>query len=291
MPPITKNLIIINVLLYLATSVAELRGIDLEHFFALHFFLASDFGLWQLVTYMFMHGSIMHLLFNMFALWMFGRIIEVNFGPRRFIIYYMVCGIGAGLIQEITQYVVFAYEGLDVIENVRVNGFVVPMSVYLNNWCTVGASGAVYGILLAYGMIYPDERLFIFPIPIPIKAKFFVVGYAVIELLEGLSQRGDNVAHFAHLGGMLFGLLLILYWSGRLEMPSLNLNFRKAPRMRVHEGGASQDSPSDLNIDEDYNQRRQQRQQEVDRILEKVRKHGYGSLSENEKRTLFNAGQ
>ena len=161
---------------------------------------------------MFMHGGFTHLFFNMFAVWMFGRILEQVWGPKRFLFYYLACGIGAGLIQELVQYI--HYETvLSAYDSVNTGYSIIPMEEYLNMMTTVGASGAVYAILLAFGMLYPNNQLFIFPLPFPIKAKFFVIGYAAIELWAGLANSaGDNVAHFAHLGGMLFGLILILYW-------------------------------------------------------------------------------
>ncbi len=171
MPTVTKNLIIINVLVFFGTIVAQRYGLDLTNYLGLHFFLASDFNPAQLITYMFMHGGFSHIFFNMFAVFMFGPILEQTWGPKRFLFYYILCGIGAGLIQEGVQYIQYV------------------------------------------GMLFPNNRLFIFPLPFPIKAKFFVIGYAAIELWSGLANSaGDNVAHFAHLGGMLFGLILILYW-------------------------------------------------------------------------------
>ena len=208
-PTVTKNLLIINVLAFLTTLVAQTYGIDLERYLGLHFFLASDFNVAQLVTYMFMHGGFTHLFFNMFAVWMFGRILEQVWGPKKFLFYYLVCGIGAGFIQEAVQFI--QYETvLAAYDNVTA---IVSMQDYLNMMTTVGASGSVYGILLGFGMLFPNQQLFIFPLPIPIKAKYFVIGYALIELYSGLANNpGDNVAHFAHLGGMIFGLILILYW-------------------------------------------------------------------------------
>lgn len=209
-PPITKNLLIINVLCFFGAIVAERYGIDAEKILSLHFFMASDFNMGQLVTYMFMHGGFTHIFFNMFALWMFGRVLEQVWGPKRFLIYYMVCGIGAGLIQEIVQFV--EYETvLSNYDSVQTGFGIIPMEEYLNMMCTVGASGAIYGILLAFGMLFPNSQMFVFPLPFPIKAKFFVIFYAVVELFLGMSAN-DNVAHFAHLGGMLFGFILILYW-------------------------------------------------------------------------------
>lgn len=211
LPPITKNLLIINVLCYFGIIVARRYGLDLDSVLGLHFFLASDFKLYQLFTYMFMHANLEHIFFNMFAVWMFGRTLEMVFGSKRFLTYYLVCGIGAGIVQEVIQYVFYATE-LVRYDSVNIGVEIVPMAEYLNLMTTVGASGAVYGILLAFGMLFPNSQMFVFPLPFPIKAKFFVIGYAVIELFLGLGQTGDGVAHFAHLGGMILGFLLIMYW-------------------------------------------------------------------------------
>ena len=211
LPPITKNLLIINVLCFLGGVVARRYGVDLNDLLGLHFFLASDFKLYQLITYMFMHADFQHIFFNMFAVWMFGRTLEQVLGPNRFLTYYMVCGIGAGLVQEVVQYIQYVTE-LSHFDGVNTGLAVIPMEEYLNLMTTVGASGAVYGILLAFGMLFPNSQMFVFPIPFPIKAKFFVVGYAIIELFSGLGSSGDGIAHFAHLGGMIFGFFLILYW-------------------------------------------------------------------------------
>ena len=211
LPPVTKNLLIINVLCYFGYIVAQKYGIDLNDTLGLHFFLASDFNLAQLVTYMFMHANFQHIFFNMFAVWMFGRTLEHVLGAKRFLSYYMVCGIGAGLVQELVQYIQYAME-LSHYDNVDTGLSIIPMAEFLNMMTTVGASGAVYGILLAFGMLFPETRMFVFPLPFPIKAKFFVIGYAVIELFSGFGSSGDGVAHFAHLGGMIFGFLLIMYW-------------------------------------------------------------------------------
>ena len=210
LPTVTKNLLIINILCFFGVMVAKRYGVDAEGLFSLHFFMASDFNAAQLITYMFMHANFQHIFFNMFALWMFGRVLEQVWGPKRFLTYYLVCGIGAGLVQELVQYVQFAtvLQGYDAVNT----GFgTIAMGEYLNLMRTVGASGAVYGILLAFGMLFPNSEMFVFPLPMPIKAKYFVIGYFVLELVLGLSA-GDNVAHFAHLGGMLFGLALIIYW-------------------------------------------------------------------------------
>lgn len=211
-PTVTKNILTINVLMFLGTIVAQSYGIDLDKYLGLHFFLAGDFNAAQLITYMFMHARFAHILFNMFAVWMFGRILEQVWGPRRFLFYYLACGIGAGLVQEVVQYI--HYETvLSAYDSVNTGLSIIPMKEYLNMMTTVGASGAVYAILLAFGMLFPNQQMFIFPLPFPIKAKYFVIGYALIELYAGFANNaGDNVAHFAHLGGMIFGFILIMHW-------------------------------------------------------------------------------
>ena len=224
-PTITKNLIIINFIVWLATMVLSSRvGFDIEKFGSLHYFEASDFNPVQLITYMFMHADFTHFFFNMFALFMFGTTIERKLGQTRFLFYYISCGLGAAIIQEITWY--FTWESIftmplanqnaisleemsQAIAQAQAMGIDMP---FLNQLLTVGASGAVYGILLAFGMIFPNQPIYMMFIPVPIKAKYFVIGYGAIELLYGLSMANDGVAHFAHLGGMLFGLLMILYW-------------------------------------------------------------------------------
>lgn len=212
MPTITKNILIINLLFFFGGIVAESYGIDLSDYLGLHFFMADHFNVVQLFSYMFLHGGFSHLFFNMFAVWMFGRILEETWGPKRFLFYYIACGVGAGLIQEVVQFIEYEMT-LSAYNSVNIGTAIIPMDQYLNLMRTVGASGAVYAILLAFGMTYPNQSLFIFPLPFPIKAKFFVAGYALIELYSGFANNpNDNVAHFAHLGGMLFGLLFILYW-------------------------------------------------------------------------------
>lgn len=210
-PPVTKNLLIITTLCFFASIVAQRYGINLNSILGLHFFKASDFNLYQLITYMFMHANFQHIFFNMFAVWMFGRTLEQLWGGKRFLFFYIVCGIGAGLVQEGVQFIEYITT-LSQYDGVNTGLSVIPMSEYLNLMNTVGASGAVYGILLAFGMTYPDSQMFVFPIPFPIKAKWFVLGYAVIELVLGVSSSSDGIAHFAHLGGMIFALIMILYW-------------------------------------------------------------------------------
>ena len=229
-PPVTKNLIIINFIVWLAMFVLPGRlGTGLESFGGLHYFKASDFNPAQLITYMFMHStsSFAHIFFNMFSLWMFGMTLERTFGSARFLFYYLSCGIGAALIQELVW--MFTWE--DTITTLLANQnhldfpevraiiqspiYQAQVSQWLNMFVTIGASGAVYGILLAFGMLYPNAPLYLFFIPVPIKAKWMVTGMIVIELLMGLSEsvgRSDGVAHFAHLGGLLFGFIIIYFW-------------------------------------------------------------------------------
>ena len=207
-PVVTKNLLLVNIIAFVVTWMLQLRGIDLNDICGLHFFMAHDFQPWQLVTYMFLHAGFTHILFNMFALWMFGVVIENVWGPRKFLFYYISCGVGAGIMQEIAQFFSFylTISGQDPsIGFTELFAIGSQLSMQLNGWTTIGASGAVYAILLAFGMIFPNERIFIFPLPIPIKAKWFVMIYVVIELFSAMSSSGDNVAHMAHLGGMLFG--------------------------------------------------------------------------------------
>lgn len=201
-----KHLLIINAILFLATFTLNRFNIDLSDYLGLHFFLAKDFMPYQLLTYMFMHANFEHIFFNMFALWMFGNTLENIWGSKRFLLFYIVCGLGAGICQEVVQFIDFGmrtdWKGLAVLND--------GMREVLNTWNTVGASGAVYGLLLAFGMLFPNSRIYLYFL-FPIKAKWFIIGYAVIELLSGFFSSG-NVAHFAHLGGMLFGLILILIW-------------------------------------------------------------------------------
>ena len=225
-PPVTRHLILVNVLVW----IVHTQGFDLSKYLGLHYFTASDFNAMQLITYMFMHDTrgITHIFFNMFSLYMFGRLLEQVLGSRRFLFYYISTGIGAALLQEgviaLTWFDTLAHS-LNVPYDAAVAFLSDPISVgstfehrdmlvneFLNSMITVGASGAVFGILLAFGMIFPNLPLYLFFIPVPIKAKYMVIGYGLIELYFGISGTMSGVAHFAHLGGMLFGLLILLYW-------------------------------------------------------------------------------
>ena len=187
-PPVVKNLIIANLLIYLAARLIPVVD-GLAFYCQLFWFQSPYFHAWQFVTYMFLHSGLQHLFFNMFALWMFGRLLEVELGPKRFIAYYIICGIGAALIQ------------------LGVAWFTKDFGIML-----LGASGAVMGLLLAFGVMHPNEAIYIIPLPFPIKAKWFVLGYAALELLLGATGLERGIAHFAHIGGMLWGYLLLRYW-------------------------------------------------------------------------------
>ncbi len=269
-PTITKNLLIINILAFLATYILANKGTELNLIFGLFYFQEPQFHIYQFFTYMFMHGGWAHLFFNMFALWMFGCVMEQVWGPKKFLFYYIVCGLGAGLVQELAQYFLEANYGY-----------------------TVGASGAIYGILLAFGMTFPEERIFIFPLPVPIKAKWFVMFYVVLELVMAQTSSTDGVAHFAHLGGMLFGFLLIRYWERNPNSRfgrSQGRQFFK--RMRSNLGGRrQQDDDVAHKTDWDYNADKKETEERIDAILDKIRKNGYASLTEAEKRFLFESSQ
>ena len=304
-PPVTKNLLIINLIAFLATLVFQMRGIDLADIGGLHFFMASHFHYYQLVTYLFLHASFMHILSNMFGLWMFGCVIENVWGPKKFLFYYITCGIGAGLLQELAQFGSFYMTVAEQVPETTL-GMVLEYgnqySSALNAWTTIGASGAVYAVILAFGMTFPNERLFIIPFPFPIKAKWFVLGYVAIEFFSALGSSGDGVAHTAHLGGMLFGYLMIRYWNkhpngsydrsrGQQFFENLKRNFDQrqqnshqpqSPHMRAEQGGARE-------TDQEYNARKRKNQEEIDAILDKIRKSGYDSLTKEEKKKLFDA--
>ena len=302
-PTITKNLLIINVAVFAATYIFRGIGVDLNNVLGLHFFLAPDFHIYQLFTYMFAHGGFSHIFFNMFALWMFGCIVERTWGPKKFLFYYIVCGVGAGLFQELAQYAQFYLLASEQLNNFSIGKTMLVANAnasFLNMWTTVGASGAVYGILLAFGMLYPEERIFIFPLPVPIKAKWFVVGYAAIELFMAFSTTGDGVAHLAHLGGMVFGFFLIRYWrrhpdirysrrSGQQFFDSMRASWERSTGRKDNgpvRGGGSAGRPES---DWDYNARRKAEQERVDEILDKIRRNGYESLTREEKQQLFDA--
>ncbi len=192
-PPAVKHLIIINVVVFIASYTPGI-GEFLQIYAPLYPLSSPNFYPWQFVTYMFMHANILHIAFNMFALWMFGQAIENLWGSKRFVIYYFITGIGAGLCF------------------ILINNTPVMTSQGLYYIPTIGASGAVYGILLAFGMMFPNRRIMLLFPPIPMKAKYFVAIFGAFELFMGLGGYGTNVAHFAHVGGIVFGFVLIKFW-------------------------------------------------------------------------------
>lgn len=299
-PTITKNLLIVNVVVFLATYLFRNMGVDLNNVLGLHFFLAPDFHIYQLFTYMFAHGGFSHIFFNMFAMWMFGCIVERTWGPKKFLTYYIVCGVGAGLFQELAQFYLIASEQLSHFTLAQTMKVANANAAFLNLWTTVGASGAVYGILLAFGMLYPEERIFIFPLPVPIKAKWFVMGYAAIELFMAYSSTGDGVAHLAHLGGMVFGFFLIRYWrrhpdirysrrSGQQFFDSMRASWERRTGRKDRGGVFTNSANTRHESDWDYNARRKAEQERMDEILDKIRRNGYESLTREEKQQLFDA--
>lgn len=232
-PPVTKNLIIVNVIIWLAMSLFPNQiGNFLTNHLGLHYITASLFNPAQLITYMFMHSttSIFHILFNMFTLWMFGRILEQVWGSRRFFVFYMICGIGAGLVQEGVWALVWEHDYISgiaqlngltydhmkqIVDSAVATGdqnFLSAIADFKNTMIVVGASGAIFGLLLGFAFVFPNMPLYLFFIPVPIKAKYMVIGYGLIEFFLGVGGAQSTVAHFAHLGGMLFGLILLLYW-------------------------------------------------------------------------------
>lgn len=228
LPPVTKNLLIINVIIWLALQFFPASTKEtFMNICALHYFTSDNFNPAQLVTYMFVQENFFHLFFNMFALYMFGNIIERVVSPKRFLFYYLSCGIGAALIQlgvfaiMISNAAGHLPEGVTVtdIANMHVPYGYAPRdpNVFqiwsLINTEVIGASGAVFGILLAFGYMFPKAPLYLFFIPVPIQARWIVIGYGAIELLQSFNNNpGDNVAHVAHLGGMLIGFAILLYW-------------------------------------------------------------------------------
>ena len=333
LPPGVKNLLIINILAFFATFVFLKTGrADLTELFGLHFPGATNFHVWQFVTYMFMHANFSHIFFNMFALWMFGAAVENTWGTKRFLIYYFITGLGAALVHYLITFFqihpmltllnqfldspsleTYRYlaenakdirfhdmlsnnlmvlqqnpGSLDEIVNITANA----KAQYLDSFNIIGASGAVYCVLLAFGMLFPNDYIYVY-FMLPIKAKWFVIIYGVIELVTGLSTS-DGIAHFAHLGGMIFGLIVILLWRRNERnhngwiMPEKEKTFRL--RRKKDKYYVSTESGRPLS-DEEYNAKRLEEKKETDRILDKISKGGYESLSSEEKDFLFKQSQ
>lgn len=210
--PIVLNLIIINALVFFAQvafgGMADLNKVN--DLFALHHYKSEVFRPYQLVTHMFMHGGIFHIIFNMLALWMFGSVIEKAWGPKRFLIFYLVCGLGAGLAQMGSYIHEFWQIDHANIGNELYNEY----QTVLRQNCTLGASGAIMGVLAAFGYLFPNTQLFIMPIPFPVKAKWAILGFIALDVFGGVVKvQGDNIAHFAHVGGALIGFLIVFFWN------------------------------------------------------------------------------
>lgn len=258
-PAVVKNLLLLNVIMFLATWLLQSTGLDLNSKLGLYFFKSDNFHWYQFITHMFMHGGLTHIFFNMFALWMFGRVLESVWGPKRFLIYYFITGLGAAALHTLVNWYTISdiqqaaiafgntpspelfasfikeyipnpnpkiYDFIADWSNDANNAEYIRQAIYLAqsavdmklNIPTVGASGAVFGVLLAFGMLFPNTQLMLLFPPIPIRAKYFVIFYGALELYLGVMQQpGDNVAHFAHLGGMLFGFILIKYWNSHKQ--------------------------------------------------------------------------
>lgn len=287
LPPVVKYLLIANLAVFVLGIMLEAQHININSTCALYYWGTPMFYPHQLGTYMFLHADFTHIFFNMFALWMFGRVVELAWGSKQFLIYYMVCGIGAGLAQEICQ----------------MTGALHPLA------STIGASGAVFGVMMAFAATFPNERLFIIPFPFPIKAKYFILIYALIELFEG-GRSSDQIAHYAHLGGLVFGLVYIIIWRVMKKRKKSQTGFTYTTsssnydrggdsfwtRMKQKAGGGKEKvkvtiTYPDSNPDHQYNARKQSENEEIDRILDKIRKGGYNSLTNEEKNRLFDASK
>ncbi len=268
-PPVIKTLLISNAAIFLVTLfLGNFRlgdftlGGFLFRLFAL-FPLEMGFQPWQLFTYMFMHADFMHIFFNMFALWMFGMELENTWGSKKFLIYYILCGLGGGVA----------------------NLFVAPLFTQVAP--TIGASGAVYGILLAFGMMFPDRLIYIYFL-LPIKAKYFVIFYMVLEIISVGSS--DGIAHIAHLGGALIGLLFLMLDKNSL----LKFNTPKIFTSQKQSTPSSYSNISDVQSYDIENHKKNEdeiSQQKVDEILDKISRGGYQSLTEEEKKILFEASK
>lgn len=293
--PAVKIILIVNLVFFalseLITPMFPLGGYTdwFTAFNALHPIGSSNFAVYQYVTYMFMHGGWMHLFFNMWSLMIFGNSVEMQVGTKRFVYYYLICGVGSALINQLMSFL-----------------GIIPPSIL------VGASGAIYGVMAAAAYYFPNAKLFIIPIPFPVKLRNLVIFYTVFEMYNGV-MSSDGVAHFAHLGGILVGAIILIIWKrmdrasyrrsgwdsrythgstssydkGESMIDRLKRMFKRErkPKMTVH-------SVREANYqDHEYNRRKMERREEIDRILDKIRQSGYQNLSEEEKRTLFDASK
>lgn len=274
-PPVIKALLISNVGVFFFAwffgqfSVGDIPlAAIISSIFALYP-IGGGFEVWQLFTYMFMHGGLMHLFFNMFALWMFGMDLENEWGSKRFLLYYLVCGVGAGF------------------SNLFVGPLFGPAAP------TVGASGAVYGILLAFGVMYPDRPIFLYFL-LPIKARYFVIIFLVLELYAGITSTMDGIAHFAHLGGAAVGFCMLMVFTDRLPFRRWWNDWRAMMRRPVRFGDGYRERHQERISDARYSEMHDEEevdQARIDEILDKISREGYQNLTEEEKRILFDASK
>lgn len=294
MTPAVKVILIINIVLYIfaywVSPVIPLNGRDdwFLNFNALHPIGSPGFAIYQYLTYMFMHGGWWHLFFNMWSLMIFGNAVEQQIGTRRFWLYYLLCGVGAALVNQLITW-------MDIINPAQL----------------VGASGAIYGVMAAAAFFFPNAKLFIIPIPFPIKLKYLVGFYTLVEMYMGITSI-DGVAHFAHLGGILVGAIILFIWKMQDKQRSQRNYYHYSSstngshydkdegfwdKMKKGFGGKRTPKMRVTNVretnyaDHQYNAQKRQDNEEIDRILDKIRKNGYQNLSESEKATLFNASK
>ncbi len=272
-PPVIKTLLVTNTAVYcfvLFLSMFRLRGSALTSVIESVFYLfplGEGFMPWQLFTYMFMHGGLMHLLFNMLALWMFGMELENTWGSKKFLTYYFLCGVGAGL------------------SNLFIGPLFAPPAP------TVGASGAIYGVLIAFGILFPDRPIFIYFL-LPIKARYFVILYIALEIYAGVSSTPDGIAHFAHLGGAAVGYVYLLIDQRRAPFSSFIAHAReRMVSSRQHAGSYNSTDITDAKYYDIVDKEERTSQQQVDEILDKISKSGYQSLTDEEKKILFEASK
>ena len=292
MTPAVKVILIINIVFYVMaywiTPAIPLDGHAywFSNFNALHPIGSRGFAIYQYLTYMFMHGGWWHLFFNMWSLMIFGNAVEQQLGTRRFVWYYLLCGVGSALINQLCT-------ALGII----------------NPALLVGASGAIYGVMAAAAFFFPNARLFIIPIPFPIKLKYLVIFYTLVEMYMGVTSV-DGVAHFAHLGGILVGVMMLLFWniqykrrmqSGNRYRTTSSSNYNKGEsawdKLKESVSGSRKPKMRVTNVresnyeDHAYNARKREETEEIDRILDKIRKNGYQNLTDEEKATLFDASK
>jgi membrane associated rhomboid family serine protease len=220
LPVVTKNIIIISVIMFVATNLLKFQGIDLVAYFGLHYHLAQDFRPHQFITYIFMHGDIMHIAFNMFGVYIFGQVLEEMWGPKRYLAFYLLTGLGAALahyvilhlqISHLLSAVNLELDTFDLTTHERIERIDYKYAV-LNSHVIIGASGSLFGLLGGFGMLFPNRHVYLYFL-FPIKAKWLVIFYGAAELFSAIeSNPADNVAHFAHIGGLIVGVFIVMLW-------------------------------------------------------------------------------